>query len=145
MNQLKTIALLGVLSAILIAIGAAVSPGAMWIFGGIAVIMNLAAYFWSDKLVLAMSRARPLQPGEDAALERMVAELAAEADIPAPRVYVIDEEAPNAFATGRNPEHGVVAVTRGIPRTRRPNRRPADPGQGSTLRAGPTPTRGRPM
>jgi heat shock protein HtpX len=116
LNQVKTIALLGVLSAILILIGRAVSPGAMWIFGGMAVAMNLAAYFFSDRLVLAMSRARPLQPGQDRELERMVAELSREAEIPAPRIYVIDDDAPNAFATGRNPEHGVVAVTTGIRR-----------------------------
>ena len=88
----------------------------MWIFGGLAVAMNLAAYFFSDRLVLAMSRARPLQRGEDPELERMVAELAGAADIPRPRIYVIDDDAPNAFATGRNPEHGVVAVTTGIRR-----------------------------
>jgi heat shock protein HtpX len=116
LNQVKTIALLGVLSAILILIGRAVSPGAMWIFGGMAVAMNLAAYFFSDRLVLAMSRARPLSPGQDPELERMVAELSREAEIPAPRIYVIDDNAPNAFATGRNPEHGVVAVTTGIRR-----------------------------
>lgn len=115
-NQLKTIALLGVLSAILVAIGAAVSPGAMWLFGGLAVLMNFAAYFWSDRLVLAMSRARPLVPGADPALEAMVGEIAGRAGIPVPRIYVIDEEAPNAFATGRNPEHAVVAVTSGIRR-----------------------------
>ncbi|HEU5056605.1 MAG TPA: zinc metalloprotease HtpX [Kofleriaceae bacterium] len=115
-NQLKTIGLLGVLSAILVAIGAAVSPGAMWVFGAIAVLMNLAAYFWSDRLVLAMSRARPLEPGADPVLEGMVRELAARADTPMPRIFVIDEDAPNAFATGRNPEHAVVAVTTGIRR-----------------------------
>ena len=114
LNQLKTIGLLGVLSAILIAIGAAVSPGAMWVFGAIAVLMNLAAYFWSDRLVLAMSRARPLAPGSDPALEGMVRELAGRAGIPVPRIYLIDEDAPNAFATGRNPDNAVVAVTRGI-------------------------------
>jgi heat shock protein HtpX len=115
-NQLKTILLLGVLSAILVAIGAAISPGAMWLFGGIAVAMNFASYFWSDKLVLAMSRARPLAPGADPALEQIVRELAGQAGIPVPRIFVIDEEAPNAFATGRNPEHAVVAVTTGIRR-----------------------------
>lgn len=116
MNQLKTVALLGALSAILILIGRAVSPGAMWIFGGLAVAMNLAAYFFSDRLVLAMSRARPIERGQDPELERMVAELARAAEIPVPRLYVIDDDAPNAFATGRNPEHGVVAVTTGIRR-----------------------------
>jgi heat shock protein HtpX len=115
-NQIKTVLLLGALSVILILIGRAVSPGAMWIFGGLAVAMNLAAYFFSDRLVLAMHRARPLATGEDPELQRMVAELAARADIPPPRVYVIEDDAPNAFATGRNPEHGVVAVTTGIRR-----------------------------
>lgn len=115
-NQLKTILLLGVLSAILVAIGAAISPGAMWLFGGIAVAMNFASYFWSDRLVLAMSRARPLEPGGDPALEAMVRELAGRAGIPVPRIFVIADDAPNAFATGRNPEHAVVAVTTGIRR-----------------------------
>ena len=116
MNQLKTVLLLGVLSAILILIGGAVSPGAMWVFGGLAVAMNLAAFFWSDRLVLAMSRARPLEPGQDPELERIVAELARAAGIPMPRLYIIEDDAPNAFATGRNPERGVVAVTTGIRR-----------------------------
>ena len=114
MNQIKTIALLGVLSAILVLIGAAVSPGAMWIMVVLAAGMNLAAYFWSDRLVLRMNRARPLAPGEDPALERMVTELSDRAGIPRPRVFVVDDPAPNAFATGRNPEKGVVAVTTGI-------------------------------
>jgi heat shock protein HtpX len=114
MNQLKTIALLGVLSAILVLIGAAFSPGAMWVMAIVAAGMNLVAYFYSDRLVLRMNRARPLAPGQDPALERMVAELADRAGIPRPRVFVVDDPAPNAFATGRNPDKGVVAVTTGI-------------------------------
>jgi len=98
LNQLKTIALLGVLSAILIVIGRAVSPGAMWIFGGLAVAMNLAAYFFSDRVVLAMSRARPLQPGQDPELERIVTELAGAAEIPVPRIYMIDDDAGAALS-----------------------------------------------
>jgi heat shock protein HtpX len=113
-NQLKTIALLGGLSALLILLGNALAPGALWVFVAIAVAMNLGSYFWSDKIVLAMSRARPLAPGADPALERIVAELAGAAGVPPPRVYVIDEAAPNAFATGRSPAHSVVAVTTGI-------------------------------
>lgn len=114
MNQAKTILLLGGLSALLIAIGASMSPGAMYVFAALAVFMNLGAYFFSDKVVLAMNRARPLGPGQDPALENMVAELSKRAAIPVPRIYVVDDPSPNAFATGRNPEHGVVAVTTGI-------------------------------
>jgi heat shock protein HtpX len=113
-NQLKTIALLGGLSALLILLGGALAPGQIWLFVAIAVALNVGSYFYSDKIVLAMSRARPIGRGEDPLLESIVAGLAHEAKVPMPRIYVIDEPAPNAFATGRNPEHSVVAVTTGI-------------------------------
>lgn len=113
-NQLKTVALLGGLTALLVVLGGALAPGQLWLFGFLAVVMNLGSYFFSDRIVLAMNRARPIGPGDDPALERMVAELAARAGIPTPRIYVVDDPAPNAFATGRNPRHGVVAVTTGI-------------------------------
>jgi heat shock protein HtpX len=114
MNQIKTIALLGSLSAVLVVIGSLMGTGALIFFAALAVAMNFFAYFYSDKMVLAMSRARPLAPGADPALETMVGELASRAGIPVPRIYVVSDPAPNAFATGRNPEHGVVAVTTGI-------------------------------
>jgi heat shock protein HtpX len=113
-NQLKTVALLGALSALLIVIGGALAPGQIWLFAAIAVAMNFVSYFFSDRIVLAMNRARPIAPGDDPQLERMVAELAGKAGIPVPRVYVVEDPAPNAFATGRNPSKGVVAVTTGI-------------------------------
>lgn len=115
-NQLKTIGLLGGLTALLVVIGGALAPGMLWLFLVLAVALNLGSYFFSDRIVLAMNRARPVAPGTAPALERMVAELAARAEIPTPRLYVIDDPAPNAFATGRNPAHGVVAVTTGIRR-----------------------------
>jgi heat shock protein HtpX len=115
-NQLKTIGLLGGLTALLVVIGGVMSPGLLWLFLILAAAINLGSYFFSDRIVLAMNRARPVTPGSDPALERMVAELATRAEIPVPRVYVIDDDAPNAFATGRNPKHGVVAVTTGIRR-----------------------------
>jgi heat shock protein HtpX len=115
-NQLKTVALLGALTALLVGIGGALAPGQIWLFGAIAVVMNLVSYFFSDRIVLAMNRARPIGQGDDPALERMVADLARKANIPMPRIYVVEDDAPNAFATGRNPEHGVVAVTTGIRR-----------------------------
>ena len=115
-NQLKTILLLGALSALLIVLGRAISPAAMWLFAGLAVLMNFASYFWSDKLVLAMSRARPIERAQDPQLFAIVEDLARRAELPMPKVYVVDDPAPNAFATGRNPEHAVVAVTTGIRR-----------------------------
>ena len=115
MNQLKTIFLLGTLSAILIGLGALVSGGRFLpVFIAISVVMNFVSYFWSDKIVLKMSGAREVGPSDAPGLHNMVGELAANAGIPKPRVYVIPEAQPNAFATGRNPAHGAVAVTQGI-------------------------------
>jgi len=113
-NQLKTIFLLGVLSAVLIAFGSALGLGYLYGFTALALVMNLGVYFFSDRLVLRMSGAQEVSPERAPALHRMVAELAHNAHIPKPRVYIIAEEQPNAFATGRNPQHGVVAVTEGI-------------------------------
>ena len=114
MNQIKTILLLGILSAILVGIGGALGPNALGVSLVLAVVMNLGAYFFSDRIVLAMHRAQELSPAEAPELHTMVAELAARAGIPTPRLYLIPEAQPNAFATGRNPEHAVVAVTSGI-------------------------------
>ena len=114
MNQLKTVLLLGILSAILVGVGGALGPNALGISIVLAVVMNLGAYFFSDRIVLAMHRAQELAPAEAPELHGMVAELAARAGIPTPRLYLIPEAQPNAFATGRNPEHAVVAVTSGI-------------------------------
>ncbi len=113
-NQIKTILLLGLLSVLLIALGAFVGKGFMYFAVIAAVAMNFAAYFWSDKIVLRMSSAREVSPEEAPALHNMVEELAFAARVPKPRVYVIPQDQPNAFATGRNPEHGAVAVTQGI-------------------------------
>ena len=127
MNQLKTILLLGALSAILVGIGASFGPNAFWLFTAIAIGMNLVSYFFSDRIVLRMHRARELPQGEAPRLHAVVAELAGRAGIPKPRVFFIDDPHANAFATGRNPEHAVVAVTRGIvgdPRRARAARRP---------------------
>lgn len=113
-NQIKTILLLGVMSAILVSIGGALGPGYLVLFGVLALAMNLGAYFMSDRIVLAMHHATEVSPAEAPDLHRMVEELARRAEIPKPRVYIIPDAQPNAFATGRNPEHGVVAVTEGI-------------------------------
>ena len=113
-NQLKTILLLGALSALVIGIGGAVAPRYIPVFAGLALVMNLGAYFFSDRIVLAMHHTREIDPAEAPELHGMVAELAQRAGIPMPRVYLIPEAQPNAFATGRNPAHAVVAVTQGI-------------------------------
>jgi heat shock protein HtpX len=113
-NQLKTVLLLGALSALIVGIGGLVAPGHLYLFGVLALLMNLGAYFFSDRLVLRMHGASEVGPAQAPELHAMVAELAARAGIPKPRVFLIPQEQPNAFATGRNPARGVVAVTRGI-------------------------------
>jgi heat shock protein HtpX len=113
-NQIKTILLLGVLSAILIGFGALL--GRQWVAGFtiLAMAINFGAYFWSDKLVLRMHRAEPLTEADAPRLHAIIRELSTRAQIPMPRVYRVPSPQPNAFATGRNPQHGVVAVTDGI-------------------------------
>ncbi len=113
-NHLKTILLISVLSALVIGVGTAVAPSLAYLFVAIAVAMNIGAYFFSDKLVLRMHGARELSPAEAPEMHVMLGELAERAKIPMPRLYIIADRQPNAFATGRNPEHGVVAVTEGI-------------------------------
>ncbi|MEO3819402.1 zinc metalloprotease HtpX [Plantactinospora sp. B24E8] len=114
-NGLKTAALLGLLTALILGVG-------YW-FGGsgglviavlISLAMNAASYFWSDKLALRAMRAQPVSEAEFPALYQMVRELATEAGQPMPRLYVSPTMQPNAFATGRNPQHAAVAVTQGI-------------------------------
>ncbi len=116
-SQIKTMLLLTLLSGILIMLGGALGGrvGLMIAFG-LALIMNVGSYWYSDTIVLRMYGARELSVSEAPFLHTVVEELAAKAGIPKPKVCVIPEEAPNAFATGRNPEHGVVAVTEGIVR-----------------------------
>jgi heat shock protein HtpX len=113
-NHLKTIALLGALSTLVVGFGALVAPGQLALFGVLALAMNLGAYFFSDRLVLRMHHAREVTPAEAPELHAMVDELATRAQLPRPRVFIMPDEQPNAFATGRNPEKGVVAVTEGL-------------------------------
>jgi len=116
-SQIKTVFLLALLSALIIGLGALLGGRTGIIIAlGLALLMNVGSYWYSDKIVLSMYRARPLDAYEAPALHRMVEELAHHAAIPKPRICVIPEEAPNAFATGRDPAHGVVAVTEGIMR-----------------------------
>jgi heat shock protein HtpX len=116
-SQLKTVALLGALTAMLVGAGAVAAPAYAWLFGIVGVAMNVGMWFFSDRLVLRTSGARRVEPGEAPDLEAMVAELSRAAAIPVPRLYVIEADYANAFATGRNPAHGAVAVTTGLLRT----------------------------
>jgi heat shock protein HtpX len=102
------------LTGLLIAIGAVIGGGFVYVFAALAVLMNLAGYWFSDKLALKASRARPLAAGEAPWLRAQVEDLAGRADVPVPRLYLIPSEQPNAFATGRNPQHSAVAVTQGL-------------------------------
>ncbi len=113
-NTLKTIFLLGLLGAALVGLGTVLGGVWPWVMGALALAMNLGAYFFSDSLVLKMQRAEPLDRQSAPRLYAMVEELAVRAEIPTPRLYRIPDPNPNAFATGRNPERGVVAVTDGI-------------------------------
>jgi heat shock protein HtpX len=113
-TQTRTWLLIAGLTALLIAIGALIGGGALYIFVGLAVLMNVAGYWFSDKLALKASRAQPVEPGTMPELEAIVQDLAQRAKVPVPRLFVIPSEQPNAFATGRNPEHAAVAVTQGM-------------------------------
>ncbi|MGH7274164.1 MAG: zinc metalloprotease HtpX [Nitrospiria bacterium] len=115
MNVLKTGVLLALLAGILIAVGGLIGGQQGATFALImAIIMNFVAYWFSDKIVLAMYRAKAVSEAEAPELHRIVRNLARKAGIPMPRVYRIDQPTPNAFATGRNPAHAAVAVTTGI-------------------------------
>jgi len=115
MNFFKTAFLLTALTLLLVFVGGAIGGRdgmtTAFIF---ACVLNLGAYWFSDKLVLAMYRAQPIEESQAPALYRTVRELTQEAGMPMPKIYLIPTPTPNAFATGRNPRHAVVAVTQGI-------------------------------
>src|SRR6202158_943931 len=114
-NTLKTTALLAALTALLIVIGDVLGGRAgMLLFFGIAVVMNMGAYWFSGDIALRMAGAREVTPDEAPQLHQLVQELATYARLPKPRVAIIDSPSPNAFATGRDANHAVVAVTTGI-------------------------------
>ena len=114
-NLLKTAVLMAAITALFMAIGAMVGGRAGMMFALILALgMNFFSYWFSDKLVLRMYNAREVDETTAPAFYRMVRELAERAQLPMPRVYLIQEDAPNAFATGRNPQNAAVAATTGI-------------------------------
>jgi heat shock protein HtpX len=117
MNGLKTAVLLGFLTALLLVIGRLLGgQTGMIIAFGFAVVMNFSSYWFSDRIALKMSGGREVSESEAPALHAMVMRVAVAAGMPKPRVAIIPADAPNAFATGRNREHALVAVTTGIMR-----------------------------
>src|SRR5574337_1740482 len=113
-NTLKTTARLGLLAGLLILIGGYFGGSqGMSIAFVMAFLMNFGAYWFSDRIVLAMYSAQPVSEAEAPELYRIVQGLTMRAHMPIPRIYIIPTEAPNAFATGRDPEHAAVAATEG--------------------------------
>jgi heat shock protein HtpX len=110
----RTWLLIAALTALLIGIGALLGGAFLYLFPGLAAAMNVIGYWFSDRLALKAGRAQPVEPGAMPELEGMVQDLAQRAQVPAPRLYMIPSDQPNAFATGRNPQHATVAVTEGL-------------------------------
>ncbi len=113
-NNVKTTLLLALIMGLALAIGSFWGPNGLvigFLFGG---LMNVVAYFWSDKIALATMRAQQVTERDAPRLFRIVKDLSSRAGLPMPRVYVCPQQAPNAFATGRNPKHAAVAVTAGL-------------------------------
>jgi heat shock protein HtpX len=116
-TRIRTWILLAGLSALFVSLGALVGgTSGILLFAGIAIVFNFAMFWFSDRLALKASRARPLEEGESPELHALTRELAELAGVPVPRLYSIPSEQPNAFATGRSPKHAAVAVTEGLVR-----------------------------
>jgi len=120
-NTFKTFILLAGLTVLLLLIGQALGGRSGLYFAFfMALVMNMVGYWFSDKIALAMSGAKQVSVNEAPELHQMIERLAVQAGLPKPRVYIIPQDTPNAFATGRNPEHSAVAVTQGILRILKP-------------------------
>jgi heat shock protein HtpX len=115
MNTLKTFLLMGALTVLLVLVGNILGgQTGMVIAFGFAVLMNFGSYWFSDRIVLKMYRAKEVSPSEAPEFFRIAEELSGRAGIPTPKLYVIENDQPNAFATGRNPQRSAVAVTTGL-------------------------------
>jgi len=115
-TRMRTWALLAGLTALFVGFGALIGGTWLYLFAAFAVVFNLVGYWFSDRIALKASRARPLAEDEAPGLHAQVRDLARLFEVPVPRLYLIPSEQPNAFATGRNPSHSAVAVTEGLVR-----------------------------
>src|SRR3989344_813787 len=113
-NQLKTVVLLGSLTGLLLLIGSFFGQNGLTIAIIFAVLMNIGSYFFADKLVLMMYRAKKIEQKDNPDLFKLVREVVQLAHIPMPKIYIIPTMTPNAFATGRSPKYATVAFTEGI-------------------------------
>ena len=115
MNTLKTTFFLTLLTLLLIFIGRILGGNSGMIIALVfAAVLNLGSYWFSDKIVLGIYKAQKVEEGDNPGLYRIIRRIASQAGLPMPKVYIIPTDSPNAFATGRNPEHSAVAVTSGI-------------------------------
>jgi heat shock protein HtpX len=119
LNGVKTVALFGLLWVVILGIGAIVAagtrrPGAIWLFAGLGLVMTFVSYWNSDKIAIRAMAARPVSEAEAPAMYAIVRDLSSKARQPMPRLYISPTEAPNAFATGRNPRNSAVCCTVGI-------------------------------
>ncbi|MBI1972337.1 MAG: zinc metalloprotease HtpX [Candidatus Aenigmarchaeota archaeon] len=114
-ETVKTVALLGLLTGLFLGagyyLGGSSGAAAALVF---SLLMNFFAYWYSDKIVLRMYNAREISKTENAGIHKLIEEISGEAKIPKPKIYLVDQKAPNAFATGRDPKHGALAVTTGL-------------------------------
>ena len=114
-SQVKTALLMIVMSALLLFIGAAAGGRAgLFLALAFALVMNIGSYWFSDKIVLSLYKAKELEVYDSPMIHQMVEELAQKAGLPKPKIYLVPQPTPNAFATGRNPEHAALAVTEGL-------------------------------
>jgi heat shock protein HtpX len=128
MNQVKTFLLMAVLTVVVVLLGGVIADEAGLIIAlALAVVMNVAAYWFSDRIAVSMTRSRPLSEQEAPQVYRAMRELTHNASMPMPRLFLMPTDQPNAFAAGRNPHNAVVSVTQGLMRIPGPPGRPVDP------------------
>jgi heat shock protein HtpX len=113
-TRVRTWGLVAALTGLVVALGALLGGTFLWLFAGLAVVFNLGGYFFSDKIALRVARAQPLSSQQAPAIHAAVRALAGRAGIPMPALYVMPGEQPNAFATGRDPQHAAIAATEGL-------------------------------
>jgi heat shock protein HtpX len=114
LSRMRTWFLVAGLTGLVIALGALIGGAFLWLFVSLAVILNLVGYFFSDRIALRVARAEPLIEHDAPEIHRLVRDLARQAEIPMPRLYLMPGDQPNAFASGRDPQHAVIATTEGL-------------------------------